>query len=168
MTVLMLRNPAFLEEIESLTDFAEPFDYELYVPVDAFVEKDQLIMKMELPGVKEEDIDVSLEDNTLNIKAEKKAEKLSEDVTYYESGRWFGRYFRSFELPFRVDVDKIVTHFEDGVLEVRLPRSEETKPRHIDITGTKKTIESGIEPEAVVSEMESAQCIGPGCESEWY
>lgn len=162
MAVVIMRNPTFLEEIDALADVAQFFDYtQLHAPIDAFQEKDEFVVRLELPGVKKEDVDVSVDGETLNIKAEKKAQDVSEDAAYYDCERWYGKYSRSVELPFTVDAEKVSTHFEDGVLEIRLPRSEESKPHHISIAGAEPTTEAALrtETEPLDTTMEECGCI---------
>jgi HSP20 family protein len=101
--------------------------------MDVYREKDALVVKAELPGIKKKDLDISLEDDVLSIKAEKKQEEVTEDTTYYSSERHFGQYFRSMSLPFHVDAEKITATFKNGLLEIRLPKAEEAKSKHIDI-----------------------------------
>ena len=101
--------------------------------LDIYEEKDDLVVKTELPGVKHEDLDISLEDGILTVKAEKKQEETSEDTTYYTCERHYGKYSRSIKLPFNVESDKISANFENGVLEIRLPKAEEAKPKRIEV-----------------------------------
>jgi HSP20 family protein len=101
--------------------------------MDVYLEKDNLVVKAELPGIKKKDLDITLEDDVLTIKAEKKQEEVTEDTTYYTSERHFGEYVRSMSLPFHIDEEKITATFRNGLLEIRLPRAEETKSKHIDI-----------------------------------
>lgn len=102
--------------------------------LDVYREKDDLVVKAELPGVSKKDLTVSLEDDVLTIKAEKKQEEVTEDAECYISERRFGSYSRAIALPFEVDAEKISATFKNGLLEMRLPRAEETKAKHIDIT----------------------------------
>ncbi len=101
--------------------------------LDMFELKDELVMRAELPGIRKEDIDISLENGCLNIKAEKKQEEIPENATYYTCERCFGQYSRSVSLPFNVDADKISAIFENGMLEIRLPKAEEAKAKHIEV-----------------------------------
>ena len=123
-----------LEEVEAMA--REIFDGErssFCTSLDVYREKDELIVKAELPGIKKKDLDISLEDDMLTIKAEKKKEKVTEDATYYISERRFGQYSRTIALPFHVDAEKISATFKKGLLEVRLPKSEEAETKHIEI-----------------------------------
>ena len=89
-------------------------------------------MKTELPGIGKEDLDITLEGDRLTIKAEKK-EEVNEDATYHTRERYYGQYFRSVTLPYPVKGNKIDATFENGVLELRLPKAEEAKARRIEI-----------------------------------
>lgn len=109
--------------------FNGSFPYSL----DVYREKDELVVKAELPGIKKKDMEITVEDDVLNIKAEKKQEEVAEDATYYNRERHFGQYFRSMSLPFHVDTDKISATFRNGLLEIRLPKAEETKGKHIEV-----------------------------------
>jgi HSP20 family protein len=107
--------------------------------VDVFEKDDKFVVKAEFPGVKEEDIDVSVVGDTLNIKGEKKTESEVKEEDYYRSERTYGSFYRSIPLPSTVDADKIEASFEDGVLEVTLPKSAEIKPKKIVVSTKKKT-----------------------------
>ena len=99
---------------------------------DIYEEKGELVMKTELPGLDKKDLDISLEDGRLTIKAEKK-EDVEEDATHHVRERYHGQYFRSVTLPYPVKEDSITATFDNGVLELRLPKAEEVKARKIEI-----------------------------------
>ena len=101
--------------------------------LDMHEEKDALVVRAELPGIKKEDLDVSLDGDMLTIKAEKKEEEVAEEATYHTTERRFGYYSRSVSLPVHVDADKVAAAFKDGILEIKLPKTEEAKPRHIEV-----------------------------------
>ena len=90
-------------------------------------------MKAELPGMKKEDIDVSLHDGALSISGERKSEEKLENAEVYRSERFFGRFQRTVALPATVDAAKISAQYKDGVLTVTLPKAEEAKPKQIDV-----------------------------------
>lgn len=100
---------------------------------EMYEEKDQLVMKTELPGIKAEDLDITLDGDMLRIKAEKKREEAAEDATYHLHERYYGQYYRSISLPFHVDGDKISAAFDNGVLEIRLPKAEQAKAKQIEV-----------------------------------
>jgi HSP20 family protein len=102
-------------------------------PVDVFEDKDGIKLVAELPGVKADDVKISLENYTLTLRGEKKqvAEETIEKVHRYE--RSYGSFERTFTLPSTVDSENIRASFEDGVLTVMLPKVEKAKPREIPV-----------------------------------
>jgi HSP20 family protein len=101
---------------------------------DVYEEKGQLVIKTELPGISEKDLEVTLEGNTLTIKAERE-EEIAEDATHHTRERHYGKYLRSMSLPSHVNGEKVAATFENGVLELRLPKAEEPKPKRIEVKG---------------------------------
>ena len=106
--------------------------------VDVFEKGDKFVVKAEIPGMKEEDIDVSVAGNMLVIKGEKKTESEVKEADYYQCERAYGSFYRSIPLPSTVDTDKIEADFEDGVLEVTLPKSAEVKSKKVAVSAKKK------------------------------
>jgi HSP20 family protein len=101
--------------------------------VDVFEDKDKITMRAELPGMKKEDINLSLEGNTLNISGERKEEEEHKEGETYRSERFFGRFQRSITLPATVDSNNVQATYKDGVLTVELPKSEEAKAKQIEV-----------------------------------
>jgi HSP20 family protein len=101
--------------------------------VDLFEDKDSVTVKAEVPGMKKEDIDVSLEGRTLAICGERREEKKEGKGTAHRSERYYGRFYRSVELPSAVDATKIQAAYRDGVLTVTMPKAEEAKRKQIDV-----------------------------------
>jgi HSP20 family protein len=99
---------------------------------DVYEERGQLVMKTELPGVKKEDVDVTIEGDRLTIKAEKK-EEIAEDATHHTRQRYYGEYYRPLTLLFQVKEDKVSATLDNGVLELRLPKGEDVKTKKIEI-----------------------------------
>lgn len=97
--------------------------------VDIFEDRDDVVVKAELPGMKKENIDVSLTDDAITISGEKKKEEKVEKKNYYSFERSYGSFTRSFRLPTEVQTDKAKARFEDGVLEIRIPKTEEAKKK---------------------------------------
>ena len=106
--------------------------------IEVFEKEDRFLVKAELPGMKEEDIDVSAVGDTLTIKGERKAESEVKEEDYYCCERSYGSFFRSIALPSHVDAQKIEASYEDGVLEVSLPKIPEVKPKKIAVSAKKK------------------------------
>lgn len=100
---------------------------EITPSVDIFEEAEDVVVKAELPGMKKEDIEVKLTDNTITISGEKKKEEKVEKKDYYRLERSYGSFCRAFSLPVEVQTDKAKAQFKDGILEVRIPKSEEAK-----------------------------------------
>ncbi len=96
-------------------------------------EKDNYLVRVELPGVNKEDVKLSLEAGTLTISGERKNEAKSEDAEVYHSERFYGRFQRVVNLPETIAASKVKAAYKDGVLTVTLPKSEEAKPKQIDI-----------------------------------
>jgi HSP20 family protein len=101
--------------------------------VDLYEEKDNLIVKAELPGMKKSDIDVSLHDGALTISGERKSEREEKDGETYRSERFYGRFQRSVMLPTPVAADKVNASYKDGILTITLPKTEEAKPKQIEV-----------------------------------
>jgi HSP20 family protein len=130
--------PSLLDEIDVLTremwDSWEPFTStgSLLPQTDMYEEKGDLVMKAELPGISEKELDITLEGDRLTIKAEKKEESV-EDATHHARERYYGQYFRSVTLPYPVKEESVSAAMENGVLEIRLPKAEEVKAKKIEI-----------------------------------
>ena len=97
-------------------------------------DKDNLVVTAELPGLKKEDIEVTLHDGTLTIAGERKNERKVEDAGVYRTERFFGRFQRSITLPSEVAGNNVKADYKDGLLTVTLPKSETAKPKKIGVT----------------------------------
>jgi len=106
--------------------------------IEVFEKEDKLVVKAELPGMKEEDIDISVVGDTLTIKGERKAESEVKEEDYYCCERSYGSFSRSIAVPSSVDANKIEANYEDGVLEVSLPKAPEVKPKKVTVSAKKK------------------------------
>ncbi|HLM27866.1 MAG TPA: Hsp20/alpha crystallin family protein [Thermoleophilaceae bacterium] len=91
------------------------------------------VLKADLPGLSHEDISIEIQDNTLTLAGERRAEHESREKGWYRVERSFGRFSRSLTLPEGVDADAVTAEFDKGVLEVRIPKPEERKPRRVEI-----------------------------------
>jgi HSP20 family protein len=101
--------------------------------VDLYEEKDEVVAKAELPGMEKKDIQVNISDHHLTIQGEKKKEEETKDKNFYRSERSYGSVFRSIELPAEVAIDKAKASFKDGVLEIRLPKTQEAKKKSTQV-----------------------------------
>lgn len=110
-----------------------------WAPTSDVVEtKDAIIVKAELPGLNDKDIHVEIENNTLTLRGERKMEKETEEKGYRRIERSYGTFSRSFTLPANVDPTKIGAVFNNGLLEVSIPKKEAAKPRAINVEVNKK------------------------------
>jgi HSP20 family protein len=101
--------------------------------LDVHEDKDNFVVQAELPGMKREEIDVSLHDGALSISGERKTEKKYEEAEVYRTERFFGKFQRTVTLPTPVAADKVKAQYKDGVLTITLPKTEEAKPKQIDV-----------------------------------
>jgi len=108
--------------------------YDLTFPVDLSETESEVVVKAVLPGVKAEEIDVSVNDGILTVKGEKKSETEAEGESYYRREIRYGAFSRSIPLPTAVDHEKADAEFVDGVLTITLPKAEEAKPKSIKVT----------------------------------
>jgi HSP20 family protein len=101
--------------------------------IDIHDSKDNLVVKAELPGLKKEDIDVSVQNGTLVIKGEKKEETEKREKGVIRTERFYGSFHRAISLPTAVDESKVKAAYKNGVLELTLPKKEEAKPKQIKV-----------------------------------
>jgi HSP20 family protein len=92
------------------------------------------VLRADLPGLSDEDVSVQFEDNVLTIFGERKAERETQQEGYYRIERSSGGFSRSLTLPEGIDPDGVQAHFDRGVLEIRIPKPEQTKPRQVQIS----------------------------------
>ena len=105
-----------------------------WVPAINILEReDAMVITADLPGLKAEDVDVTVEEGTLTIRGERKLEEVGEGETFHRVERIYGVFERTFTLPNSVDVDKIEARFSNGEMTLTLPKREESKPRSVKI-----------------------------------
>jgi HSP20 family protein len=114
-----------------------------WMPAMDLVESgDHFVLRADLPGMSEDDIKIEFEDGTLTVSGERKAEHEDREEGYYRVERAFGSFSRSLTLPQGIDADAVSARFDRGVLEIRIPKPEERRPRRIEIGGAEQqTIE---------------------------
>lgn len=101
--------------------------------VDVAEHDNEYIVKVELPGVARDDVKITMQENILTIRGEKKQEKETKDSDFHRVERSYGSFQRSFTLPTHVKNDRIEASFKDGILTVNLPKAEEAKPKQIEV-----------------------------------
>src|SRR6266849_6471878 len=120
--------------------------------VDIYENKDQIVLEAELPGMKREDFDLSVENNVITLRGERHFEKKDESDNYHRVERAYGSFTRSFTLPNTVSSEGATAEYRNGVLRVTLPKRAETKARRIEIKG-----ESAAKPQTIETRAEPAK-----------
>jgi HSP20 family protein len=113
-------------------------------PVDIYEDDHNITLNMEVPGVDQKDINITLENNTLTIRGERKIEKDVKEENFHRVERRYGQFTRSFSLPNTVDAENVSANFENGILKIKMAKRAEAKPKQIKVggatTGTSKEI----------------------------
>jgi HSP20 family protein len=117
-----LRDPFSLSRFSHLTPAVIT---EIIPSIDVYVDKNDVVVKAELPGIRKEDIDITLTQDSITISGEKRKEEKIEKKNYYRWECSYGFFSRVLALPSEVQTDKVKTQFKDGVLEIRIPKTEE-------------------------------------------
>ena len=140
MTLVRWERPSLLSRMEQLFGDALEEDENggltlgAWNPrVNMYQKDDDIVIDAELPGVKKEDIDVTVEDHRLTVRGERKEEKESKKEAYYRKERSYGSFVRTLTLPNNVATDKVDATYKDGVLHMTLPMTEEAKGKHIAV-----------------------------------
>jgi HSP20 family protein len=105
-------------------------------PVDIFEKNESLVILAELPGLRREDIDISVEGGTLTLRGERRRDNEVKEESYYRVERRYGVFARSFSLPTSVDAEKIQATYSGGLLRIELPKAEEARPKRVEISGS--------------------------------
>ena len=128
-------SPEGPEEALTTTSFAPP--------VDIYEDEHNIILKLEVPGIDEKDIDVRVEGNTLTVHGERKIEKEEKEENFRRIERQYGSFTRSFTLPSSVDQGQVSAHYDKGVLKITLAKKAEAKPKQIKVNvGGEKMLEA--------------------------
>lgn len=102
-------------------------------PVDIYEDENSVVIKAEVPGVDQKEIDIRIEDNTLTIRGERKHSQEVKKENYHRVERYYGSFQRSFSLPHTINQEKVKATCEQGVLTITLPKREEKKPKQISV-----------------------------------
>ena len=111
-------------------------------PVDVYEDEHNISLKIEVPGIDEKDINVSIENNTLTVRGERRFEKDEKEENFHRVERMYGSFTRSFALPNTVDPEQVSAHYEKGVLRIRLAKKAEAKPKLIKVSVEKTEAKS--------------------------
>jgi HSP20 family protein len=129
------------DEFDRLFDFAWPSrDTGLFggwsPALDVYDDKNNLVVTLEVPGMKKEEIDISLRDGMLTVSGERKDEREQTEGQAFRSERYFGKFQRSLSLPTAVEANKVKASYKDGILTITLPKAEEAKPKQISVSAS--------------------------------
>ena len=112
-------------------------------PVDVYEDEHNITLKIDVPGIDEKDIDVSIANNTLTVRGERKFDKEEKEENFHRIERIYGSFTRSFTLPNTVDLEQVSAHYNKGVLKIRLAKKAEAKPKQIKVNVEgEKTLET--------------------------
>jgi len=123
----------FEEPFSAPGEGMQPFMSGWSPALDVFEDKDNVFVKAELPGMKKEEIEISLHGDVLTLSGERKEEQKYHEGEIHRSERFVGKFQRTITLPTPVEVDKVKASYKDGILTVTLPKSEEAKPKQIPV-----------------------------------
>src|ERR1051325_32378 len=128
---------------DSYGDHEEALTTSTFAPaVDVYEDEHNVVLKIEVPGIDEKDIDVRVENNTLTVHGERKFEKEEKEENFRRVERQYGSFTRSFTLPQTVDSENVSANYDKGVLKISLPKKAEAKPKQIKVNvGSEKTLE---------------------------
>ncbi|MGA7660262.1 MAG: Hsp20/alpha crystallin family protein [Candidatus Sulfotelmatobacter sp.] len=134
-------NPEVPDDSLTTTTFAPP--------VDIYEDEHNITLKLEVPGIEEKDIDVSVENSTLTVHGERKIEKEEKEENFRRVERQYGSFTRSFTLPNSVDPGQVSANYDKGVLKINLAKKAEAKPKQIKVNvGSEKTLEAKVHSKA--------------------
>jgi HSP20 family protein len=102
-------------------------------PVDIYEDEKKVVLKLEVPGIDEKDLDVRMENHTLTVKGERKMEKEEKEENFHRIERRYGSFFRAFTLPSTVDAEHISAEYRNGVLKLELAKKPEAQPKQIKV-----------------------------------
>lgn len=122
---LQTAGPGYGDELTTSGNFVPP--------VDIYEDENSISLRLEVPGMKQEDVDIRLENNTLTVRGERKFEKEEKEENFHRIERRYGSFARSFTLPNTVDSENVKADYKDGILWISLGKRAETKPKQIKI-----------------------------------
>jgi HSP20 family protein len=112
-------------------------------PVDVYEDEHNIVLKLEVPGMKESDLDIQLENNLLTVRGERKFEKEEKEENFHRIERRYGNFYRSFTIPNTVNAENVKASYDAGVLRIELEKRAEAKPKQIKVEVGKGQIDAG-------------------------
>lgn len=104
--------------------------------VDVYEDAQKIVLKLDVPGIRQEDIDVRLENQTLTVKGERKFEKEEKEENFHRIERRYGSFIRVFTLPQTADMEKVSADYKDGVLQIEIAKKSEAQPKQIKVSAS--------------------------------
>ena len=119
-----------------------------FVPaVDIYEDSKKVVLKLEVPGIEEKDLDIRVENNTLTVKGERKFEKEEKEENFHRIERRYGTFYRAFTLPSTVDTEHVAASYNAGILKLELSKKPEAQPKQIRVNvGSQGKVEQKEEP----------------------
>jgi HSP20 family protein len=118
-----------------MNDGDSPLTTASFVPaVDIYEDSKKVVLKLEVPGINEKDLDIRVENNTLTVKGERKFEKEEKEENFHRIERRYGTFYRAFTLPSTVDTEHVQANYENGILKLELTKKPEAQPKQIKVT----------------------------------
>jgi HSP20 family protein len=115
-------------------DSDSPLTTASFVPaVDVYEDTKKVVLKLEVPGIEEKDLDIRVENNTLTVKGERKFEKEEKEENFHRIERRYGSFYRAFTLPSTLDTEHVNANYNNGVLKLELTKKAEAQPRQIKV-----------------------------------
>jgi HSP20 family protein len=134
MATLQNRVNSLFQDFAGVANEADTVTAASFVPaVDIYENGEKVVLKVELPGVKQEDVDVRIENQTLTVRGERKFEAEEKEENFHRIERRYGSFFRSFTLPTTVDTESIAANYQAGVLKLELKKKASAQPKQIKI-----------------------------------
>ncbi len=149
MTTLQNRLNSIFQDFNRGNAENEPVATAAFVPpVDIYEDGQKIVLKLEVPGMKQEDLDIQLENNTLIVRGERKFEKEEKEENFHRIERRYGSFYRAFTIPNTVNPDSVKADYDAGVLSIKLEKRAEAKPKQIKVQvgSTSKQIEGAGKP----------------------
>lgn len=134
-----------------------------FVPaVDIYEDEHSIVLKLEVPGVSQEDLDIRMENQTLTIRGERKFQSEEKEENFHRIERRYGQFSRAFTLPPTVDGEKITADYKDGVLQVKLAKRAEAKPKQIKVNISAPSTHGSAQSGQVSGHAEKKEIKGTG------
>ncbi len=119
------------------------------LPVDIYEDAHKIVLKLEAPGMKQDDFDIQVENNTLSVKGERKFEAEEKEENYHRVERRYGSFYRAFTLPQTVNTEQVQASYDAGILRIELTKRAEARPKQIKVSVGSKAVTAGNQQAAV-------------------